>query len=73
MTTDYSPCVHFIGFKTSSQFHSAVQVFGQPDFIHRYWDGRAKSMIVPGDTAVFATGTDADAPQMYSFDDSQVF
>jgi hypothetical protein len=44
--------------------------FGQPDFIHRNWDARAKSEIVPGDIGVFAYGTERDPIAPYSFDDS---
>jgi hypothetical protein len=29
-------------------------------------------MVMPNDVVVFATGSDADTPQMYSFDDSGV-
>ncbi len=64
---------HFIGFKDNSTFQNAIKCFGKPDFIHRYWDGRAKSMIMPDDVAVFAAGSANDTPQLYSFDDSQAF
>ena len=64
-------CTHFVGFK-GDEYNRAVKVFGVPDFFHRQWDGRAKSMILPGDVAVFAKGTDQDTPSMYSFDDSEV-
>ena len=50
----------------------AKEIFGEPDFIHKIWDGRAKSMMVPGDVAIFALGTENDEPSMFSFDDSQV-
>ena len=66
------PAIHFVGFRDDA-YTRAVQVFGKPDFIHRIWDGRAKSMIVDGDEVVFATGTENDSPQKYSFDDSAVF
>jgi len=65
-------CTHFVGFK-GDEFNRAKAVFGPPHFIHRHWDGRAKSMAIPGDRIVFATGTAADTPQVYSFDDSEVF
>lgn len=64
--------MHFVAFKDDA-FTRAVQLFGRPDFIHRYWDGRAKSMIAPGDKVIFASGTEKDVPQLYSFDDSGVF
>lgn len=64
-------CVHFVGFK-GDEFVRAKTIFGEPDFIHRQWDGRAKSMTVPGDVAIFARGTVDDDPSLFSFDDSQV-
>lgn len=63
--------LHFIGFK-GDEYINAVKAFGKPDFFHRTWDGRAKSMIIPGDVAVFAKGTEDDVPCVYSFDDSEV-
>lgn len=64
--------LHFIAF-SGDEYTSAVRVFGKPDFIHRYWDSRAASMIIDGDVAVFAKGTiDDPFPSIYSFDDSQV-
>ena len=64
--------VHFIGFRDTGTFYRAARIFGQPDFIHRHWDVRAKfgGEWEPGDVRVFAVGTDRDAPSPYSFDDS---
>lgn len=62
--------VHFIGFK-DDRYHNATKVFGEPDFIHRYWDVRAKQEIADGDIAVFAKGTCDDTPRIYSFNDSE--
>ncbi len=63
--------MHFVGFK-GDEYTRACNTFGKPDFIHRYWDGRAKSMVMPEDTVVFAKGDEHDEPKMFSFDDSQV-
>jgi hypothetical protein len=60
--------IHFIGFR-GEEYHSAVRVFGPPDFIHRVWDVRAVSEIAPHDTAVFAK-YDRLSPSPYSYDDS---
>jgi hypothetical protein len=65
--------VHFVGFRDSTQFQRAVAVFGQPDFIHRRWDVRAKQEIVGSDIAVFATGAVTDRASHPSFDDSTCF
>ena len=62
--------IHFIGFK-DDRYHNAVRVFGKPDFFHRYWDVRAMQEVRPDDLAVFATGSDSDAPRLYAFNDSQ--
>lgn len=63
--------MHFIGFRDNAQrFDNAVRVFGQPDFVHRIWDIRAKQEIVPGDVAIFAKETETDKPSVFSYDDS---
>lgn len=61
--------VHFVGFK-GDEFHSAVRVFGEPDFVHRKWDVRAQQEVVEGDVAVFAQGTCQNPAAHPSFDDS---
>lgn len=62
--------LHFVGFK-DDRIHTARRVFGPPDFYHRTWDGRAKSMILDSDVAVFADGDDTAVPALYAWDDSQ--
>jgi hypothetical protein len=47
--------VHFVGFR-DDRYWNAVKVFGNPDFIHRWWDRRADREIGPNDLIVFATG-----------------
>ena len=68
--------VHFIGFKPGSQsFWNAVKVFGQPDFVHRVWDARAKfgGEWHPDDVSVFAKDQDRNSPVVdFVFDDSNV-
>lgn len=64
--------LHFIGFR-DDRYWSARRVFGAPDFFHRYWDARAMAEIASGDTALFATGSDADMPNPNAFNDSAVF
>ena len=51
-----------------------VRLFGQPDFVHRHWDVRARfgGDAAPGDRFVFAKGTFDDVPIVHSFDDSAV-
>lgn len=65
--------VHFVGFRESAQFHRAVSVFGQPDFVHRRWDVRAKQEVVGDDSVVFAAGSFEAQPAHPSFDDSTCF
>lgn len=69
--------LHFIGFVHPDQggdarYDYAARIFGQPDFVHRYWDVRARVEMVPGDVAIFAKGTEHDVPNVYTFDDSAV-
>lgn len=66
-------CMHFVGFKDERVF-GAVRVFGQPDFWHRTWDNRAKSMIFPdeGDFVVFADVDEDAETKKIAFDDSQM-
>lgn len=69
-------CVHFVGFdptKNEMQYWNAVQVFGPPDFVHRFWDSRAAyggEYDSDSDVRVFAKGTDQDEPKMHAYDDS---
>lgn len=66
------PCLHFVGFR-GDEFGRAIRVFGQPDFIHRWWDFRAACDIAPGDTVVFATGDESQPFNPYAYDDSSAF
>jgi hypothetical protein len=67
--------VHFVGFTESAQYWRATQVFGKPDYIHRFWDKRAKhgGEVDVDDVFVFATGDETKDPVKYTFDDSAVF
>lgn len=60
--------LHFVGFR-GDEYHSAVRIFGTPDFIHIGWDVWAKQAVVAEDIAVFARGTIDDKPSRYSFPD----
>lgn len=64
--------LHFIGFLhpnigPSVDYDKAVRVFGKPDFVHRYWDVRAKQELAPGDVAIFASGSIDDPVNVYTF------
>lgn len=70
--------VHFVNFKDprrekDERYHNAVKVMGEPDFIHRYWDIRAKAEVMPDDVAIFAVGNYSDKPRMFAYDDSAYF
>lgn len=68
--------IHFVGFTDSAQYWRAVQVFGQPDFIHPRWDVRVKhggEFDSEHDTLVFATGTENDPPAVWAWNDSERF
>lgn len=66
--------LHFIGFRDDqARIAYAARIFGEPDFIHWYYDVRAKSEIAPTDTAVFASDFDrerTDTPREYAYNDS---
>lgn len=63
--------LHFVGFG-DERVYTARRIFGVPDFYHRNWDYRAyQETRVPGDVAVFATGTINDPPKPTSWDDSE--
>lgn len=51
------PCTHFVGFR-GNEYHSAVKIFGKPDFYHPKFDIRAKADITEGDTVVLANDTE---------------
>lgn len=68
--------MHFVGFadpryEYDERYERAVKHFGQPDFVHRHWDMRAKQEIAPGDCAVFARGTERDPIKPFTFNDSE--
>ena len=68
--------LHFVWFadpryEFDERYERAVRCFGKPDFIHRWWDKRAKDEIEPGDVAIFAKGTENDPIYPYTFDDSE--
>jgi hypothetical protein len=64
------PCaVHFVGFR-GEEYHSAVRVFGVPDFYHRGHDKRAYREIADGDLVVFGPKGDPDRIGPYTYDDS---
>ena len=44
--------IHFVGFR-GDEYNSAVKVWGQPHFIHRWWDRRAQREIAEDDIVVF--------------------
>ena len=43
---EITPAVHFVGFR-GQEYHSAVRVWGKPDFIHPVWDRWAQQDIHP--------------------------
>lgn len=66
------PCTHFVRF-SGDEYHRACRVFGQPHFVHRFWDARAVAEVAPGDRVVFAQGTDAQPVNPWTYDDSAHF
>lgn len=60
--------IHFVGFR-GEEYHRARKIWGDPDFIHRGWDLRAKREIADGDTVVFAKGDANQQPRQRSYND----
>lgn len=56
---DITPALHFVGFR-GDEYHSAVRIWGKPDFFHRAWDRWAQQDVHPIDTVIFACRTDQD-------------
>jgi hypothetical protein len=63
---------HFVGFK-DDRYLTAVKTFGKPDFIHRFWDRRARDEVAPGDVVFFADGDETQTVREFAFDDSANF
>jgi hypothetical protein len=63
---------HFVGFR-DDRFVRAVRVFGRPDFIHRFWDARARDEVMEGDVVIFAEGDETQAINPWTYDDSAHF
>lgn len=70
--------LHFVGVVHPDQgkdprYAALVRVFGVPDFVHRYWDRRARDEVALGDVVVCTGGKKADCerePEVNAFDDS---
>lgn len=69
-----TPALHFVGFR-GEEWWSAVRIWGQPDFIHRHWDARAKfgGELHPSDTVIFAKGDEHSPVVPFTFNDSECF
>lgn len=64
--------LHFVGFK-NDRWWNALKTFGQPDFIHRFWDRRAVDEVMIGDVVVFAEGDETQPINPFAYDDSANF
>ena len=67
-TGNPKPCIHFVWFR-GEEYHSAVKVWGLPDFIHIGWDPRAAREIWEGDVVIFAKGEHDQSPAEYNYGD----
>jgi len=63
---------HFVGFK-DDRYLTAVKTFGKPDFVHRFWDRRARDEVAPGDVVFFAEGDETQPVREFAYDDSANF
>ncbi len=53
--------LHFVGFK-DDRIHTAIKIFGKPDFYHLQWDMRAYQEIAPDDIIIFANNISDQLP-----------
>ncbi len=65
--------IHFVGFK-GEEWWSAVQVWGVPDFVHKWADERFwfGGEMHPDDVVVFANNEDKKDRGPWTFNDSAV-
>ena len=63
--------LHFIGFR-GEEFLSAIRIWGQPDFIHKWHDSRMWGDIdTDNDTIIWAGKADPDHCQQYTWQDHE--
>ena len=63
---------HFIGFR-GSEYHSAIKVFGLPDFIHLIHDHRMYGDVGEHDILIFGPKADSNVISQYSWQDHEVW
>ena len=64
--------VHFIGFR-GNEYHSAVRVWGLPDFIHLINDRRARGDMGPDDILIFGPKADPDVISDFTWQDHEIW
>lgn len=60
--------IHFVGFR-GEEYHSAVKVWGKPDFIHMGHDNRMRRETASYDTIVTANGYETRLQGRYNYPD----
>jgi len=65
--------IHFVGFRTDSEYWTAVKVWGKPDFIHKWHDHRMYGDIAIHDIVVFGSGSDPETISKYSWQDHELY
>ncbi len=68
LTDSHPAALHFVGFR-GEEYWSAVRVWGLPDFVHRWWDKRARREIAAQDTVIFAQGDWWQEPRRFNAQD----
>lgn len=63
--------INFVGFR-GPEYLSALRIWGEPDFFHRWRDNRAVQEFADGDIVVM-TKDCPDRRDRPSFNDSEVF
>jgi hypothetical protein len=65
--------VHFVGFRTDSQYWAAVRVWGKPDFVHKWHDHRMYGDVGEHDILVFANKETPDFVHAYTWQDHELW
>jgi hypothetical protein len=63
--------VHFVGFRTDSEYSAAVRVFGRPDFIHLFHDLRMYGDVGEGDIILLGSKGKETPDPRYSDQDHE--
>lgn len=66
--------VHFVGFRSDSEYWNAIKIWGKPDFIHLIHDHRMYGDIdTDADIVIFASKAKPDQISKFSWQDHEIW